>query len=322
MIYAVEAWILSFIGWAWLTMRNMWGWSLLDDFVVYSCMGLSTVNLILAAITGPANITEISKAYCGGILTLWVFYAYAIMDSLPLHKFGGHYAPTNTTKICCPNEDIQKTYRTLLFSGSEFFLFPSAITASYLTVQMLVAGAGVAFRGTSAWPGISGVLYTGCLLCTFLQLYFGNILTRVCPDTMFRLVLIDHPVVSYGYIIAGSWFGMLLSIGLESMTFAKPIQIAVRFLQTLVVLLFTSSVGFAAYYRGMLTVGLVSILAYILVPSLVYFLAGWFIPEEPKAPPPPLESLAPTRPTRKTTRWVLPIQTTPSRMHILEKKGV
>jgi hypothetical protein len=336
MIYAVEAWILSFIGWAWLCMRNMWGPSLLDDFVIYSTMGLSTLNLILAAITGPANITEISKAYCGAILTLWVFYAYSIMDSLPLYKFGAHYAPTNTTKICCPNADIQKTYRQLLFAGSDFFLLPSSVTASYLTIQMLIAGAGVAFRGTSAWPGISGILYTGCLLCTFLQLYFGNILTHVCPDTMFRLVLINHPVISYGYIIAGAWFGMLLSIGLESMTFAKPIQIAIRFLQLLIVLTFTASVGFAAYYRGMLTLGLSSILGYILVPTIIHFLAGWFIPVEPfKQPiptaPPMLESLSTQRPSRKTTRWVLPIQTNTSRglpiqtnssrMHILEKKA-
>lgn len=306
-------------------MRNLWGWSLLDDITIYSVLGLSTMHLVISAVAGSANTSETSKAYFAAILTLWIFYVYAMADSMPLYKLGSQYAPTNTTKICCPNSDIQTTYRKLLFGGSQYFLLPSAVTASYLTIQMLVAGAGVAYRETSAWPGISGILYTGCLMCTFLQLHFGGILTRVCPDAMFRLVLIDHPVIGYSYIIAGSWFGMLLCMGLESMSLAKPIQIAVGFLQCANMIVFTGSVGFAAYYRGMLTLGLMGMLAHLSIPCIINFFALWFIPSEKKesqASAPMLEALAPQRSQKRTTRWVLPIQTTSARMHILEKKGV
>ena len=75
LLYAVEAWILSIVAWAWLTLRDLIPERpLLEELSVYSTLLMSTLNLLLSALVGQRG--EISKAYLGFVLAIWTFMAY------------------------------------------------------------------------------------------------------------------------------------------------------------------------------------------------------------------------------------------------------
>lgn len=154
LLYAVEAWILAIIGWAWLTLRDLIPQRpLAEELSIYGTLLASSANMLLCGLV--RDRAEVLKAYLGFMLVIWTYLAYALFDCLEIYNTGAHYVPDvdNSTVLCCPNRDVPNMNRALYFGRLQLFLVPGAITFAFQTVQVLVAGAGYVSLKESLWPG-------------------------------------------------------------------------------------------------------------------------------------------------------------------------
>ena len=154
LLYAVEAWVLAVLGWAWLTLRDLIPQRpLAEELSVYGTLLASTASVLLCGVLRDRG--EVLKAYLGFTLVVWTYLAYALFDCLVTYDTGSRYVPdvANGTVLCCPNRDVQAMNRAFYFGGLSLFLVLGAITFAFQTVQVLVAGAGYVSISESIWPG-------------------------------------------------------------------------------------------------------------------------------------------------------------------------
>lgn len=156
LLYAVEAWILAVLGWAWLTLRVLIPQRpLAEELSVYGTLLVSTGNLLLCGLL--RDRAEVFKAYLGFTLVVWTYLAYALLDCLVVYDTGARFVPDapagNSSELCCPNRDVPAMNRAFYFGGLSLFLLPGAVTLAFQTVQVFVAGAGYVSINESLWPG-------------------------------------------------------------------------------------------------------------------------------------------------------------------------
>ena len=154
LLYAVEAWMLAVMAWAWLTLRDLIPERpLAEELSIYSTLLVSTITLGLCGVL--RDRAEVMRAYLGFTLVVWTYLAYALFDCIPLYSTGARYVPdvANSTVLCCPNRDVPGMNRALYFGNLTLFLVSGAITLAFQTVQVFVAGAAYVSLRDSLWPG-------------------------------------------------------------------------------------------------------------------------------------------------------------------------
>ena len=150
-IYAIEAWILAILGWAWITLRDLIPQRpLMEDLCVYSTLTMSTLNLGLASVMRDKS--EAFRAYLGFTLVMWTYLFYALGDGINIWSTGSRYVPDSQT-VCCPNKDVQAMNRQFYFGGLTLYLVPGAVTLALQTLQVFVAGGAYVSLKESVWPG-------------------------------------------------------------------------------------------------------------------------------------------------------------------------
>ena len=307
LLYAVEAWVLAIVGWAWLTLRVLIPRRpLAEELCAYSTLLVSTITLLLCSIL--RDRAEVLRAYLGFTLVLWTYLAYALFDCLPVFDTGSRYVPdtANTTALCCPNRDVQAMNRALYFGGLNLYLVPGAVTLAFQTVQVLVAGAAYVSLRESMWPGNGWGYSLAALLSTAYFARFAGLLEPPCPggsfNTLFGLGL------NYGILFGFFAFAMMLLILLDGMDFPQGLALGSRVFGLVLVTCFCVAVAGASDGRGMLTLQVLLFLLKAWLPVFWSIIESWWLPHSdmsnPSAPP-----VDPRRGTRRSVRWVVPIQT-------------
>jgi hypothetical protein len=307
LLYAVEAWILAVLGWAWITLRVLIPRRpLAEELCVYSTLLVSTFTLMLCSVL--RDRAEVLRAYLGFTLVLWTFLAYAIFDCLPLYDTGSRYVPdvANRTVLCCPNQDVQAMNRAVYFGGLGLFLLPSSVTLALQTVQVLVAGAAYVSLRESVWPGNGWGYSLAALLSTAYFARFAGLLEPPCPDgafnTLFGLGL------NYGMVFGFFAFALMLLILLDGMAFPPGFAVGARLFGMVIVTMFCISIAFASDGRGMLTIQVILLLLKAWLPVVWSIIESlWF--SSYNMPTPSAPHLEVRRSGRRSVRWVVPIQT-------------
>lgn len=298
-LYAVEAWVLAVLGWAWLTVRELMPGErpLVEEWANYGILVVSTLNLLLCAVSGDK--TEVVKGYLGYTLVVWTFVTYASFDSVAFMGGGDHrYVPEPANGTCCPNQDVAAMNRALYFGGSSYSVPTSAVTIALLTLQVFVASAGAMVTPEgSVWPGNGWGYGVAALLAAVYALrYTPGILEPVCPDGAFASLF--SLTAHYGLVFTVFGGGMNLMILLDVATLPPPLHAVARAGGAGFVCLFAAAVYFASDGRGMMTVQLCLMLAKAALPPLwgLVELAWGDQPIRPKPPAP------------RALRWVMPAQ--------------
>lgn len=308
LLYAVEAWILSILCWAWITLRVLIPRRpLAEELCAYSSLLVSTVTLLLCSVIKERG--EVLRAYLGFTLVLWTFLAYALMDCLAVYDTGSRYVPdaasTNGTGLCCPNQDVPGMNRALYFGSLSLYVVPGAITFAFQTVQVLVAGAGYASLRESVWPGNGWGYSLAALLGTAYFARYGGVLEPPCPgggfNTLFGLG------VNHGILFGFFAFSMMLLILLDGFAFPQGLALGARFFGLLLMSMFCLSVTYASDGRGMMTLPIILFLAKCWLPVMWGVIEAWWFYDLPQRPGPAIEPSR--RMGRRSLRWVVPIQT-------------
>jgi hypothetical protein len=79
LLYASEAWILSILGWTGLTVQEVWGFVLLNSYVYYGMLFLSTCNVIMVGCF--PNMRALKAAYFSAVLVLLITSLECIFDT-------------------------------------------------------------------------------------------------------------------------------------------------------------------------------------------------------------------------------------------------
>jgi hypothetical protein len=123
LVYAVEAWLLSIMGWAYLTLQEMWAWSLLSAHVFYGFIWLSTCNVIATGArpdgAGPRS------AYFATVLAFALHSACCIFDTLVAPQVGPVAFESPFNRTACT---LAKSQQLLYFSDSPFYLAQAGVT--------------------------------------------------------------------------------------------------------------------------------------------------------------------------------------------------
>lgn len=297
LLYAVEAWVLAIVCWAWITLRALVpNRPLLDETCAYATLLVSTLNLFFGAVLREHE-TGVAKAYLGFTLTLWTYMTYAIFDGIYIWDTGSRLLPQDGS--CCPNRDVAEMNRAFYFGGLSYYLAPSGLTLAFQTVQVFVAsGALVSLKG-SIWPGNGWGYSCGFLLSlTYTLRFFGYPELPCPPGVGFFGMRVD-----YGPLFATFTACLLLFILLDGMmhSLLPVLQYISRAVGVVLVTLFCLTVVAASDGRGMLTVPLIFLLA------KAWFPVGWgfvepFLPAQASAEPV-------QQPERRSRRWVVPMTT-------------
>ncbi len=308
LLYAVEAWVLAVLGWAWLTLRVLIPRRpLAEELCVYSTLLASTTTLLLCSVI--RDRAEVLRAYLGHTLVLWTFLAYALFDCLPLYDTGSRYvpdAPVNGTGICCPNQDVPGMNRALYFGGLGLFLVPGSVTLAFQTVQVLVAGAGYVSLRESVWPGNGWGYSLAALLSTAYFARYAGLLESPCPgggfNTLFGLG------VGHGLIFGFFTFALMTLILVDGLAFPPGFALGARFFGLVIVSMFCTAIAFASDGRGMLTLQIMLFLLKCWIPVIWSIIEAWWFHDIPR--PAPMETQVDSRRMgRRNVRWVVPIQT-------------
>jgi hypothetical protein len=301
-LYAVEAWVLAVVGWAWLTVRLLMPGErpLIEEWANYAALAVSSVTLLLCAVV--RDKAEVMKGHLGFMLISWTFLAYAAFDSVSL--FGGadrrYVVQGLNSTVCCPNDDAALMNRALYFGGTAYSVPLSAVTLALQTVQVFVASAGAMVDPQgSAWPGNGWGYGVAALLSTVYALrYSPGALEPVCPGGDFAFLL---GRLRYGIVFTLFAGGLHLMILLDVADLPRLQRVAARVAGAVLVGLFAAAVFLASDGRGMMTVQLWLLLAKAGLAPVWGVIEAWWLydfPVQNKQEPP-----------KSRMRWVMPMQT-------------
>lgn len=199
-IYAVEAWILALMGWGWLSVQEVWAWSLLSAYVFYGLILLSSFNLVLTGLA-PGNL-GVRSGYFSAVLVLFLYTTCCVFDtflsiSMGTVKFEAPFS--NQTGALCSFTRAQQLF---FFSDSPFFMVQGGATLGYLVIQLLVAGAGMLdSEASSLWPGPTWSLGLGMLLSCRMIIVFDGTAKGVVGHARY-VQLFSLPLVEFVTIFA------------------------------------------------------------------------------------------------------------------------
>ena len=299
-IYAIEAWILAIIAWAWITLRDLIPpRPLMEELCAYSTLTMATLNLALASVVHDK--AQVFKAYLGFTLVAWTYLAYAICDGLVIWSTGSRYVPDAPTGgLCCPNSDVQAMNRQFYFGGIPLYLVSGAITFAFQTVQVFIAGGAYVTLRESVWPGNGWGYSIAALLATFYYIRFGGLVEAPCPsgafNTLFNLSTND------GLVFAFFAFALMILVLLDGLYLTPAVAVVSRLVGLAIVTLFCASVAYVSDGRGMLTLPLLLLLLKAWIPVVWSVLEPLWLRS---IPAPPAEADA-GRAKKRTMRWVMP----------------
>jgi hypothetical protein len=193
-IYAIELFIFTLVGWGWLALREFMGATPVMDISVLLCLLVSSAaNLLLALIYYSTDqFRTASQGFLAHTLSVWVLYAYSLIEST-----GG------SDSLCCSGEStysVSKTYAAAYFGGLPFHQTAGAVTLAFLTVFIILAAgqARVCQEDPREWLTGSVTTSISCLVSVHLGMFAMN--ARVCGGVELGKVL-------YGFAIF-AWLGM------------------------------------------------------------------------------------------------------------------
>lgn len=210
-IYAIELFIFTLVGWGWLALREFMGATPVMDISVLLCLLVSSAaNLFLALIYYSTDqFRTASQGFLAHTLSVWVLYAYSLIEST-----GG------SDSLCCSGEStysVSKTYAAAYFGGLPFHQTAGAVTLAFLTVFIILAAgqARVCQEDPREWLTGSVATSISCLVSVHLGMFAMN--AGVCGGVELGKVL-------YGFAIF-AWLGMAdISDFLNKLNLLQPIQ--------------------------------------------------------------------------------------------------
>jgi hypothetical protein len=249
MVYAVEAWILALVGWGWLSIQEMWSWSLLSAHAFYGLIWLSTCNVIASGIS-PASIGPRS-AYFSAVLILFLFCLSATLDTLasPQVFVTAFASPYNETKC-----SLAKTQQLFFFGDSPLYLVQAGATVGYLVVQLVLAGAAMLDSGEyTLWPGAAWGMGLTVLLCArFISTFDGS--AKGLSSQSKYVELFTLPVVEITVLFVGFMYTTSILLGVEGLVYPGLVwRKSVRYVSFGTTILFCIFSFYVLGSKGLLT---------------------------------------------------------------------
>jgi hypothetical protein len=290
LIHSGEAWIVSILGWVWLTIQEVWGFNLLSAVVFYGMLLLSTCNLALQAFLPNSRAPR--AAYFGTVLAFSISTFANILDTIPTNPafgFESFRAPGNNTG--CSYSKIQQAF---LFNSSPVYLVPAGTIMGFLIIHLMIAGANMLDADNrSVWSGPSwGLALTAFMSFRFFTVFEGSLKASLENQVFYYVQLFSEPVMELSALFLLTFEAALFLSGIEGVYLPQLGQRKfTRFFSMGFVALFSigSCVTLAA--RGMLTVPTLIALLAPLLPAVVGTIEaarqqpGEITMDAPSAPP-------------------------------------
>lgn len=314
-IYAVEAWVLSLLGWGWLAAQELLGWSLLSAQVFYGFMVLSTCNLVAVGIW-PGSVGPRS-GYFSAVVAFSLYTLGCTLDTLlpPSLSFAGFDAPfaTDTGAVQCT---FQRTQQLFYFSSSSGYVLQAAATLGYVIVQLLVAGAGMVDSSrASLWPGPAwGLALCMLITCRMIVMFDGTPKGLLYPGRYVHLF--SRPLVEHVSVLSFFLYFLGALLGVEGILFSGLAwRKGARYVSFVGVVLFFVYVLILLGYKGMLGPSSFVLLLLVLAVSVVGLVDAVMIVAPvapvvpPQAPPPVAPPVVPYPIQYTPSVYVNPLQT-------------
>lgn len=284
--YAVEAWVLAVVQWAYVTVRALAARSTAEELCAYGGLLCSSFNLLghAASPTYPQHPYFVLQA---SVTLFFVFLLASGMDGWPSDTSS---IPPSLSFRDCPNRDASKMFRRDFFGDSDFHLAFGAVTLAFQTMQVLVSAS--ALHHGSMWPGHA--LGYACLsfLAGLYALRFGWGLQAPCPNGSFTFLGVWE--LNLSAFFAFLCLTLVLWIALEAISLAPHARLVSRSMGSLVAFSTASSCLYVSSGRNMLTPPLVFYGAASMLLSFTGLLPATPAPQEP------------AQEQRRTVRWVVP----------------
>lgn len=268
LVHSGEAWILSILGWVWLTIQEVWGFNLLSAVVFYGMLLISTCNLAFQAFLPGSRAPR--AAYFGTVLAFSVSTFASILDTIPTNPvfgFESFRAPGNNT--ACSYSKIQQAF---LFNSSPVYLVPAGSILGYLVIHLMVAGANMLDTDNrSVWPGPAwGLALSAFLAFRFFTVFQGNFKGTLESQAFFYVQLFSEPVMELSALFLLAFEAALFLSGVEGVYLPQLGQRKfVRFFSMGFVALFSVGSCVALASRGMLTVPSLIALIVPILPAVI-----------------------------------------------------
>ena len=323
MVYALESWIMSVLGLAWLSLRTIYGLhSFIEEFVLNTQAVVATMHLVVLGL--HANKQSAARAYLIFCFSQFILLIFCIVESM--------YAETNpffrktdfsntsikiytnasdkSQYICCPNKDINLWSKHLYFGGFAFFLFSAVITLGFQTLQLIISAAALSCTQKTLWPG-SGLAYTTlCYASACITIKYLGFIHLPCPDGTINILL--------GFITVKLWLLLAMFtftfMGLAAAESLLQGELTKRIARGLCVGIL-AGYGYILWYNVSDTnVMTYAWLAYVGLGSVLALYSVFFaqidtLPEDdPPAPSAPVKPSMNLK-SRNRTKFVIPIQT-------------
>lgn len=219
LVFAMESWIMSILGWGILTLQEMWAWSLLSAHVFYSILCLSTCNLVLAGVFPESKQPKL--AYFTTILSLFIHSVFCIFDTVqPLEiNPAGFHAPSGS------NCSLGRVHQVYFFTESPFFLLQAGNTMGFLIIHLILAAAPVLDSEIKTlWPGD---MWGNCLACLlsmrFVMLFDATVkgVKEVSPQFLY-FTFFSEPIQALEVVFMGPILFFLVLMCIQAFEFLRP----------------------------------------------------------------------------------------------------
>jgi hypothetical protein len=306
-LYASEAWVLSIIGWTWLTIQEVWGFALLSSYVYYGMLFISTCNVIMVGCF--PRMRALKAAYFSAVLVLLVTSAGCIFDTLELPALGsGRFeAPSSSSNVTLACTFARANRAFFFNSSSPLYLAQAGVILGYLVVQLFVAAAGMMARTEgeetdSVWPGpVWGLSLAALVAFRYFIMFDGSIKGAAASDAVqngimrrFRyLHLFSEPMWEFTSAFLVFFELALVLLTLEGFPMPSLGQRKfVRFFVMGFISVFVIGASVALSFRGMLTIPALLTLLVTLPPAV----AGTVEAAAARSQPPAADLAAPSAP--------------------------
>jgi hypothetical protein len=328
MVFAVEAWILALAGWGWLSVQEMWAWSLLSAFVFYSLIWLSTCNIIVCG-TSPTSVGPRS-AYFSAVLILFLFCLCAVFDTLASPQvFAKFESPYNETTC-----SLARTQQLFFFSETPLYLLQAGATVAYLIVQLIIAGAAMLDAGEQTlWPGPAWGMGLTVLLCARFVAVFDGSAKGLSSQSKY-VELFSLPVVEFTVLFLGFMYTTAILLGVEGFVYPGLVwRKSVRYVSFGTTVLFCMFSLYTLGSKGLLTPSQLGLFVLIIGTSIFSLVEAVRASERSPPDPVPVPVFQPYAPgyarpsapysfpttERLRTKLVIP---SPVEMMVEKNKGV
>lgn len=263
--YAVEAWILSILGWAILTLQEMWAWSLLSAHVFYSMLGLSSCHVIITSLFPDSKTTKM--AYFATVLCLAIHVMGCILDTVQPVQLGKGLFVSPSGSNCT----LARVNKVHFFTDSLFYMIQAGNILGFLLIHLLLAGAPVIDMETrTLWPGSAWGNGLSCLLCMRFSIIFDASArgVRETDDQFFYFMFFSEPIQGLEVVFLSFLLFFLILMALRGCEFLRAADhwyiLLVNGGGTLVFVVSSVSILFD---RSLLTLPLLAVLLVPLIPA-------------------------------------------------------